>query len=177
MASAALAYERVVSTSLEFRLGTGGVTARDFLEAQTAYIDALSNVASRHIDYIVDRSRLFLDLEQLIVDETGFWPDIRNEANQPQPAYELPSWAYPLYGKLPCVWYSQEIKQMLCAPTSQQSWLPPLLPDVDTSDLEEQVFLDDQAVEMRLLDSDDGAIISSAEQFDLPPPEEIPSSQ
>ena len=58
VASAALAFERVVSTSLEFRLGTGGVSARDFLEAQTAYIDALSAVASRHISYIVDRTQL-----------------------------------------------------------------------------------------------------------------------
>ena len=38
VASAALAYERVVSTQLELRLGTGGITAFDYLLAQAAYI-------------------------------------------------------------------------------------------------------------------------------------------
>ncbi len=88
VARAALAYERVVSTSLEFRLGTGGVWARDFLEAQTACIDALSDVASRHIDCIVDRTQLFFDLELLMVDDRGFWNDIRNEDLQPMPLNE-----------------------------------------------------------------------------------------
>lgn len=112
VASAALAYERVVSTSLEFRLGTGGVSARDFLEAQTAYIDALSNVASRHIDYIVDRTQLFFNLELLEVDEEGFWDEIRNESFQPQPYYEIPSWGNPVYGELPNVRYSRAFQQM-----------------------------------------------------------------
>ena len=120
VASAALAYERVVSTSLEFRLGTGGVTARDFLEAQTAYIDALSNVASRHIEYIVDRTQLFLDLELLTVEEDGFWNDLRNEELQPEIYTSLPAWAFPVYGQLPCVRYSEEIRRMFCSPFGNQ---------------------------------------------------------
>lgn len=113
VASAALAYERVVSTSLAFRLGSGGVSARDFLEAQTAYINALSSVASRHINYILDRTQLFLDLELLTVDETGFWRDLRNEEVTPQPAYDLPDWAFPVYGKVPCVMYSREMRYLM----------------------------------------------------------------
>lgn len=121
VASAALAYERVVSTSLEFRLGTGGVSARDFLEAQTAYTDALSNVASRHIDYIIDRTQLFFDLELLEVDEEGFWNELNEESFQPQPWFDIPEWGQPVYGELPAVRYSEEIRQML-GPTVQPEY-------------------------------------------------------
>ncbi len=121
VASAALAHERVVSTSLEFRLGTGGVSARDFLEAQTAYTDALSSVASRHIDYIVDRTRLFFDLELLEVDEEGFWNEVNEPSFQPQPYFEIPYWGQPVYGELPAVKYSEEIRQTLYPQTSFQN--------------------------------------------------------
>ena len=113
VASAALAYERVISTSLEFRLGTGGVSARDFLEAQTAYTDALTDVANRHIQYLVDRTQLFFDLELLIVDESGFWDDVRQEEVQPEPQFSIPSWGTPVYGNLPNVRHSSEIKKIL----------------------------------------------------------------
>ena len=113
VASAALAFERVVSTSLEFRLGTGGVSARDFLEAQTAYTNALSNVANLHIDYLVDRTQLFFDLELLLVDDRGFWQDLRNEEVQPQPQFEIPACGQPVYGNLPDVRYSETVKQTL----------------------------------------------------------------
>ena len=101
IASAALAYERVTSTRLEFRLGVGNVAARDFLEAQNDYASALSNVASRHISYIVDRMGLFRDLELLTVDEDGFWSDLYNEDQQPEPYYQLAPHFGPTYGELP----------------------------------------------------------------------------
>ena len=85
----------MVSTSLEFRLGTGGVSARDYLEAQTAYTDALSAVASRHIDYILDRTQLFLDMELLEVNERGFWDELYLEDFEPTLYLELPAWASP----------------------------------------------------------------------------------
>ena len=113
VASAALAYERVVSTSLEFRLGTGGVSARDFLEAQTAYTNALSDVANQHIQYLVDRTQLFFDLELLFVDGRGFWDDLRNEDVQPEPQFQIPAWGKPVYGNLPDVRYSSTVKQIL----------------------------------------------------------------
>ena len=74
IASAALAYERVNSTRLQLAAGQGNITARDFLEAQQAYTTSLNGVARRHIDYILDRIKFFLDLEQLQVDPFNFWP-------------------------------------------------------------------------------------------------------
>lgn len=113
VASAALAYERVVSTQLEQRLGLGGVTARDFLEAQDAYISALSSVASRHISYIVDRMQLFLDTELLVVNEQGLWDGLYDESVQPTPYYQLPPHAFPFYGELPGgLHYSRAMRRM-----------------------------------------------------------------
>ena len=118
IASAALAFERVVSTEVELRLGVGNVAARDFLESQTAYTRSLSSVAGTHIEYIVDRLNLFLDLELLAVEDDGFWPQLYEEDLQPMPAYQLPAYALPAYGTLhPCLMYSPEIRSMLCVPT------------------------------------------------------------
>ena len=116
VASAALAYERVVSTSIQLAQGVENIAARDFLEAQTAYINALSDVASRHITYIVDRTQLFLDLELLAVDETGFWNDLTDESVKPEPYFNIPPYGQPVYGELPCVNYSCHVRQMLCIP-------------------------------------------------------------
>ena len=113
VASAALAFERVTSTRLELRLGIGGVTARDFLEAQDAYIAALSSVASRHIDYIIDRTRLFLDTELLVVNERGLWDGLYDESIQPTPYYQLPPHGFPFYGELPRgLHYSRLMRRM-----------------------------------------------------------------
>jgi hypothetical protein len=113
VASAALAYERVVSVLLELRLGIGNVQARDFLEAQNAYAASLSGVAARHIGYVVDRTQLFLDLELLTVDESGFWNELYEEEYQPTPFYQLPLYGEPVYGRLvPGLWYSHSIRRM-----------------------------------------------------------------
>jgi outer membrane protein TolC len=118
VASAALAYERVVSVLLELRLGIGRVATRDFLEAQNAYISSLSNVASRHIGYIIDRTQLFLDLELLTVGDDGFWHELYDEKYQPEPYYQLPPYAAPAYGELvPGLWYSRQLRRMEQAPT------------------------------------------------------------
>jgi hypothetical protein len=114
VASAGLAFERVVSTQLELRLGTGGVTARDYLQAQEAYTRALSSVAGRHINYIVNRMELFLALEVLQVDERGFWNELYTESAQPTPYYQLPPHAFPYYGDLPRgLHYSPDIRRLL----------------------------------------------------------------
>lgn len=114
VASAALAFERVVSTRLQLQLGVQDVAARDFLEAQQAYTASLSNVASVQIRYILNRIQLFLDLEQLEVDEQLFWNELYDENFQPTPRYELPEYARPAYGELPPrVWYSRSIRRML----------------------------------------------------------------
>jgi outer membrane protein TolC len=160
VASAALAYERVVSTSLEFRLGTGGVSARDFLEAQTAYTDALSDVASRHIRYLVDRTQLFFDLELLMVDEDGFWNDVRDEEVQPEPQFSIPAWGTPVFGELPNVRYSSTVRQILC-PVSSESTIY----DEAISAEPQQNFTEDSTL---------GQETVNLETVDAPVPEETP---
>jgi outer membrane protein TolC len=111
VASAALANERVTSTRLELALGFAGVAARDFLEAQDAYRQALGAVADNHIGYILDRTQFFLDLELLQVNEMGFWPELRNDQFQPEVWTTLPPEAGFPYGDLPPgVLYSREVR-------------------------------------------------------------------
>ncbi len=120
VASAALAYDRVVSTRLQLDLGVQEVSARDFLEAQQDYTTSLNAVAKQHIGYILGRLQLFLDLEELIVDDSGFWPLLYRDDYQPTPNYQLPSYALPAYGCLPPnVRYSHKVKRMYDVPTGQ----------------------------------------------------------
>ena len=115
--SAALASERVYSTQLELSLGLATVRARDFLEAQSAYRSNLSSVASGRLGYIVNRARLALDLELLLLDDRGMWPELNDEAYQPARNSEFPDNGGPTYGELPNgVWPSEKIKRMQNAP-------------------------------------------------------------
>ncbi|MFC1758198.1 TolC family protein [Planctomycetota bacterium] len=115
VAGAALASERVTGTELEVR--GGFATSRDFLESQQAYVRAISGVASDHINYIVGRLELFLDLESLTVGDNGFWDELYDENHQPAPFHQIPDYARPAYGELhPCLKYSPEIARMRCVP-------------------------------------------------------------
>ena len=132
VASAALAFERVVGTRIQLRLGVSGVRARDFLEAQTAYVAALSAVADRHISYVTSRTQLFLDLELLQLDDEGFWPPQFDETYQPSPFYAFPSTPYPPYGLLPGrLHYSDDILRMLSTPVGTPWVHETLLRSVD----------------------------------------------
>ena len=138
IASTALAFERVVSTELELRLGIGSVAARDFLESQQAYTRSLSGTAGNHIAYIRSRLSLFLDLELLEVGDDGFWHQLYDEDVQPMPYYQFPGYALPAYGTLhPCLKYSPEIRRMLCVPTGTAS-----IYQKETSDQQPQPFND-----------------------------------
>jgi hypothetical protein len=65
----------------------------------------------------LDRIELFLDLEYLQVDDQGFWPYLYDENRQPTPAYDIPCYAQPVFGELPCgVWYSHKVRRMLKVP-------------------------------------------------------------
>lgn len=115
VAGAALASVRVKGTEAEVRLGQA--TSRDFLESQQAYVQAISGVASDHINYIVGRLQLFLDLESLKVGDNGFWDELYDEDYQPAPSYQLPAYARPGYGNLhPRLRYSKLIRRMRCVP-------------------------------------------------------------
>ena len=117
VASAALAYERVLSNRLQLQFGLPGISARDVLEAQQAYTASLSAVARAHITYLLGRIDLFLDLESLEVDNDGFWPYLHDEQYQPTPRGEIPTFGRPVYGCLPRgVWYSHAIRRMVQVP-------------------------------------------------------------
>ena len=117
VASAALAFERVVGTRIQLRIGVSGVRARDFLESQTAYAAALSDVADRHLSYVRSRTQLFLDLELLELNDDGFWDPQREETYQPMAVFAFPSTPYPPYGLLPSgLHYSDDILRMLHTP-------------------------------------------------------------
>ena len=99
VASAALAAERVLSTQLTLQLGFPGVAARDFLEAQDDYRQAVSGVATNHLGYVVSRAQFFLDLERMQLDESGYWPEIDEEDYQVEPGIRVPP--DPPYGTIP----------------------------------------------------------------------------
>jgi hypothetical protein len=80
----------------------------------------LSQLARSHIQYIRDRIGLFLDLELLEVDESGFWQQLYDESYQPTPNLQLPDYALPVYGEFPHgTWPSHKIKRMLHVPPGQ----------------------------------------------------------
>ena len=111
--SAALASERVYSTQLELSLGLATVTARDFLEAQRDYRVNLSSVATGRLGYIVNRARLALDLELMLLNGDGMWGELNVDGHQLVPNKEYPSEAGSTYGDLPKgIWPSKAIKRM-----------------------------------------------------------------
>ena len=112
VASAALAYERVISTRLRLQLSVQNVAARDFLEAQQAYTNALSAIARQHVNYITDRTELFFDLEAMDVDSNNYWAGVKEDFG-PQINVDFPGTNPRPYDCLPPrVWYSSTIREM-----------------------------------------------------------------
>ena len=116
IASAALAYERVISTRLRLQLAVQNVAARDFLESQQAYTNALLTIARTHVNYITDRLELFFDLEAFNVDELGHWSGVERD-DAPQINVDFPNTNPHPYDCLPGrVWYSKSVRQMESIP-------------------------------------------------------------
>jgi hypothetical protein len=112
VASAALAYERVISTRLRLQLSVQNVAARDFLESQQAYTNALNSIARLHINYIIDRLELFFDLEAFDVDQLGNWAGV-GEDYGPGINLDFPKTNPRPYDCLPSrIWYSPTIRHM-----------------------------------------------------------------
>jgi hypothetical protein len=127
IASAALAYDRVVSTREQFRIGYGNITARDFLEAQQAYTSSLNSVARQHIGYVVDRIQMFLDVEQLQVNDLAFWPELRNEKYGIIPNTDFAGTVICPYDRLPNgPWYSRRLRRMTQVPPGQAASFAPV---------------------------------------------------
>ena len=96
------------------------VTARDVLESQQAYTNSLNAMARAHINYLLDRIDLFLDLELLEVDDANVWPQVYDDRYQPIPHVEFPGYARPVYGEFPRgVWYSHKMKRLVQVPEEQ----------------------------------------------------------
>ncbi len=124
VASAALAYERVISTSLRLKLSVQNVAARDFLEAQQAYTNALSAIARQHVNYITDRTELFFDLEAMDVDSNNYWAGVKEDSG-PQINVDFPGTNPRPYDRLPPrVWYSSTIREMENIPPGEAIVLP-----------------------------------------------------
>jgi hypothetical protein len=154
VASAALASERVFSTRLELAIGLGAVTARDFLEAQDAYRRALTQVANGRIGYVLNRAQFALDLELVMLDDSGFWPEIFDEQYQPQPNPVFPANAGPVYGRIaPRVKVSPDIRRML-------RYAPPGWPAAGQTDGQRNL--------------EEGPVLPAIEPLPVPKPEEIP---
>ncbi len=120
VSSAALAFERVVSTRTQLEQNYGRITARDVFEAQQDYTRSLTSLAAAHIGYLIDRIQLFMDLELLTVDDQGFWSELYQMDFQPQPNLHLLDYGSPVYGDLPPgPWFSHKMKRMLYVPPGE----------------------------------------------------------
>ncbi len=119
VASAALAFERVISTRLRLQLGIANVAARDFLESQQAYTNALLTIARTHVNYISDRLELFFDLEAFDVTPLGYWDGVGQDYG-PQINLDFPTTNPHPYDCLPGrVWYSPTVRQMESIPPGE----------------------------------------------------------
>ena len=140
VASAALASDRRFGTRIQFQLQLGNVRALDVLEAQQAYTASLNSVARAHIDYILDRIDLFLNLELLQVDTNNFWPELYEESYSPEPRNSPVAGVGAAYGNLPGrVRYSDCIRRMEGVPfgigrSYSDSTFPASLPAISTTD-------------------------------------------
>ncbi len=118
---AALAAEQVLSIRLQLALGIPGVRGTDLLDALQDSREALISVANARIGYIIDRADLAHELEQLNLDEKGFWPHIVDSSFQFTPDSRHPENAGPVYGRIPDhIWVSSELREQLTPVSTQE---------------------------------------------------------
>ncbi len=117
VAKAALAEEQVLSTRLQLILGLPGVRAFDLVVAYNDSREALSAMVVGRIGYIVERARFALELEAMMLDDEGFWPQMNDPRYQPQPNGEFPWNAGSAYGDFPSfLKVSHDFRRMLDYP-------------------------------------------------------------
>jgi len=114
---AALASEQVASLRLQLMLSLPGANTVDLLLAYDNSREALVRVANARIGYIVERARFALELEAMMLDDRGFWPQINDERYQAQPNGVYPQNAGSAYGDFPAfLRVSHEMRRMLNYP-------------------------------------------------------------
>lgn len=118
VAQAALAEEQVLSTRLQLILSLPGVRAPDLLSAYNESREALAQMVDQRIGYIIIRAQLALELEVMMLDDTGFWPEVKDPNYQPQPNTVYPWNAGSAYGDFPSfLKVSHEMRRMLNYPS------------------------------------------------------------
>ncbi len=117
VASAALAEEQVLSTRLQLLLGMQGVRASDLVAAYNDSRVALGAMVDLRIGYILERARFALELEDMMLDDNGFWPAINDPKYQPQANGAYPWNAGCAYGDYPSyLKVSHDYRRMLGYP-------------------------------------------------------------
>ncbi len=145
---AALAEEQVVSTRLQLILGVPGVRAPDLLDAYNSARIALGQMVDARIGYITERARFALELEVLMLDDEGYWPQINDPEYQPEPNGAFPWNGGSAYGTFPSyLKVSHEYRRMLHqAPpgASPETMVPSAQPKLEAAPTTESVLPDDQ---------------------------------
>jgi hypothetical protein len=117
VAQAALSQEQVLSTRLQLILGSPDVRAIDLVLAYNDSREALGAMFNRRVGYLLERARFSLELEVMMLDDTGFWPDINAPQYQPRANYVYPWNAGAAYGDYPSfLKVSHELRRMLGYP-------------------------------------------------------------
>lgn len=114
---AALAEEQVISTRLQLIFGMQGVRADDLLGAYNDVRIALAEMVAARIGYITERARFAFELEALMLDDVGYWPEINDPDYQPRANRQFPANAGAAYGDFPSyLKVSHELRRMLHYP-------------------------------------------------------------
>ncbi len=114
---AALAQEQVIGTQMQLTLGITGVRAVDLLDAFNSARTALGDMVDARIGYIRLRARFAFDLEAIMLDDVGYWPEINDPKYQPEPNGAYPWNAGAAYGSFPSyLKTSHELRRMLNYP-------------------------------------------------------------
>ncbi|MHB8866712.1 MAG: hypothetical protein ACYC6N_30495, partial [Pirellulaceae bacterium] len=128
VAQAALAEEQVLSTRLQLILGLADVRAPDLLLAYNDSRAALGAMVDRRIGYIVERARFALELEAMMLDDLGFWPELNDPRYQPMANTVYPWNGGSAYGDFPSfLKVSHDLRGMLGYPPPGAA--PPVEPN------------------------------------------------
>ncbi|MFO7901816.1 MAG: hypothetical protein R6U98_04085 [Pirellulaceae bacterium] len=116
VSQAALAEEQVLNIQLQL---ISGLEARalELLDAYRAARTALGSMVDARINYIVQRARFALELEAMMLDDSGYWPRINDPQYQPEAKSTYPENAGSAYGTFPSyLKVSREYRRMLDYP-------------------------------------------------------------
>ncbi|MFW6170610.1 MAG: TolC family protein [Planctomycetota bacterium] len=126
VSQAALAEEQVLNIQLQIISGLGA-RALELLDAYGGARTALGSMVDARINYIVQRARFALELEAMMLDDSGYWPEINDPQYQPEANSTYPENAGSAYGTFPSyLKVSREYRRMLnYPPPTERGDTPP----------------------------------------------------